>query len=194
MGFYWKDGKDQLLARSGDLPPSTAKPDTATGNPWTSFTMALREPTVLEGPLDLARFFITSLTFMRTMRRIDMLVDDVKVLEVEKSVKGKDRVWKKGLKQTSSGGMMTVAGVDATGMIITAKVMKWLSGESRKLDRWMYADAAISIWLRPSPLVSALGKPHQTGERVQLFHLIIVLQSVYSVADSCCSTTSASSG
>lgn len=133
MGFYWKDGKDQLLARSGDLPPSTAKPDTATGNPWTSFTMALREPTVLEGPLDLARFFITSLTFMRTMRRIDMLVDDVKVLEVEKSVKGKDRVWKKGLKQTSSGGMMTVAGVDATGMIITAKVMKWLSGESSKL-------------------------------------------------------------
>ena len=91
--------------------------------------MTLREPTILEGPLDLARFLITSLTFMRTIKKIDMQVDDVKVLQVEKSVKGKDRVSKKGLRTISSGGMMTVAGVDATGMLITAQVMKWLSGE-----------------------------------------------------------------
>ncbi|WVW83952.1 hypothetical protein I302_105975 [Kwoniella bestiolae CBS 10118] len=130
MGFYWKDGKDQLLARSGDLPPSasssTSEPS-LTGNPWTSFTMGLREPSLLEGPLDLARFFITSITFMRTIRKIDMLVDGVKVLEVEKSVKGKNKVTKKGLKMSSTNGMMTVMGVDATGMVITAKVMQWLS-------------------------------------------------------------------
>nr|XP_031863300.1 uncharacterized protein CI109_001175 [Kwoniella shandongensis]KAA5530372.1 hypothetical protein CI109_001175 [Kwoniella shandongensis] len=130
MGFYWKDGKDQLLARSGDLPPSasssTSEPS-LTGNAWTSFTMALREPSLLEGPLDLARFFITSITFMRTVRKIDMLVDGVKVLEVEKSVKGKSRVTKRGMKTSSTNGMMTVMGVDATGMVITAKVMKWLS-------------------------------------------------------------------
>ncbi len=94
--------------------------------------MNLREATILEGPLDLARFLITSLTFMRTIKKIDMLVDDMKVLEVEKSVKGKQRVVKKGMKATSTGGMMTVTNVDATGMSITAKVMKWLSGESRK--------------------------------------------------------------
>jgi hypothetical protein len=133
MGFYWKDGKDQLLARSGDLPPSASSStnnSTLIGNPWTSFTMTLREPTLLEGPLDLARFLITSLTFMRTIKKIDMLVDDVKVLEVEKSVRGSMRVIKKGLRTTSTGGMMNVVGVDATGMVISAKVMKWLSGQS----------------------------------------------------------------
>ena len=59
-----------------------------------------------------------------------MLVDDVRVLEVEKSIKGKQKVGNKGLKTTSSAGMMTVMGVDATGMFISAKVMKWLSGRS----------------------------------------------------------------
>ena len=131
MGFYWKDGRDQLLARSGDLPPtpsSSTGETSLTGHPWTSFTMALREPTLLEGPLDLARFLITSLTFMRTVKKIDMLVDNVKVLEVSKDIKGKDRVGKKGLKQTSAGGMMTVTDVDATGMLVIAKVRKWLAG------------------------------------------------------------------
>ena len=90
--------------------------------------MTLREPTFLEGPLDLARFFITSLTFMRAMKKVDMLVDDVKVLEVSKSVKGKERVVKRGLRTSSAAGMMTVTGVDATGMVITARVMQWLAG------------------------------------------------------------------
>ncbi|WVQ80757.1 hypothetical protein IAT38_002862 [Cryptococcus sp. DSM 104549] len=127
MAFYWKDGKDQLMARSGALPPAPSAKPTLTGNPWTTFTMALREPTLLEGPLDLARFFITSITFMRTVRKIDMLVDGIPVLEVEKGVQAKNRVAKKGMKTTSGGGMMTVTGVDATGMVITAKIMKWLS-------------------------------------------------------------------
>ena len=134
MGFYWKDGKDQLLARSGDLPPTastSASYTTLTGNPWTSFTMGLREPTLLEAPLDLARFLVTSLTFMRTIKRIDMLVDDIAVLEVSKGIKGKQRVGRKGLNGTSPASMMSVQAVDATGMIITAKVMKWLSGEFR---------------------------------------------------------------
>jgi hypothetical protein len=131
MGFYWKDGKDQLLARSGDLPQNTIAPDpSTTGNPWTTFTMDLREPAALDGPLDLARFFVTSLTFMRTMQKIDMLVDDVRVFRVSKQIKDKTRVVQRSLKTTSSNGMMSVTGVDATGMIITAEVMQWLAGES----------------------------------------------------------------
>jgi hypothetical protein len=133
MGFYWKDGKDQLLARSGDLPASTVMPEpTSTGHPWTNFTMTLREPTLLEGPLDLARFFITSLTFMRTMIKVDMLVDDIKVFQVSKRIKGKEKVSKKGLRNASATGMMTVTGVDATGMVIEAKVMQWLAGGSSR--------------------------------------------------------------
>ena len=132
MGFYWKDGKDQLMARSGDLPPSAGSSSSASptlsGHPWTSFTMNLRDPSALEGPLDLARFLVTSLSFTRSIRQVDMLMDGVPVLEVSKSVKGTERVGVRGMRDTSNGGMMKVRNVDATGMVITAKVTKWLAG------------------------------------------------------------------
>jgi hypothetical protein len=131
MGFYWKDGKDQLMARSGDLPPSASTSghtSTLSGNPWTSFTMNMRDPSVLEGPLDLARFLVTSLSFTRSIKQVDMVVDDIPVLEVSKTVKGKERVGVKGMRDTSTGGMMKVKSVDATGMVITAKVTQWLAG------------------------------------------------------------------
>ncbi|OWT41907.1 hypothetical protein C362_00273 [Cryptococcus neoformans Bt1] len=126
MAFHWKDGKDKLLARSGHLPKSMENPSPLSGNPWTTFSMALREPSPLEGPLELARFFVTSITFMRTVKKIEMLVDGISVLEVEKVVKRKERAEKGGLNTTASGGMMTVMNVDVTDMIITAKIMKWL--------------------------------------------------------------------
>lgn len=132
MGFYWKDGKDQLLARSGDLPSSAngAKAEPSlTGHPWTTFSMELRDPAPLEGPLDFARFLVTSLTFMRTITKIDMMVDGTKVLEVRKDVTGQHKVSRTGLNTTSQMGMMRVQGVESTSMVITARVMQWLSGE-----------------------------------------------------------------
>jgi demethoxyubiquinone hydroxylase (CLK1/Coq7/Cat5 family) len=75
------------------------------------------------------------MSFTRTIRKVDMLVDDFKVLEVSKSVNPKTAVGKKGLRDTSTNGMMKVVGVDKTGMVITARVMKWLSGESVILDQ-----------------------------------------------------------
>ena len=55
MGFHWKNGKDQLFARSGNLPADMAVADSMSGNPWTRFSMDLRNPTPIEGPLDFAR-------------------------------------------------------------------------------------------------------------------------------------------
>lgn len=184
MGFYWKDGKDQLLARSGDLPPepsaSLAEADrTSTGHPWTSFSMNLREPTVLEAPLDLARFFITSLTFMRTLKKIDMVVDGVKVLEVQRSLKGKERVTKKGLKTTSSNGMMTVMGVDRTGMVIMVKVMKWLSCECPLPSRTSLIYR--SYRLHPSA-ITAYHYRYCASQGFQLILLVFLLQSCLSFA------------
>jgi hypothetical protein len=130
MGFYWKDGKDQLLARSGKLSQDDITHDPSTsGRPWTSFTMDLREPSVLEGPLDLARFFVTSLTFMRTMTKIDMLVDDVRVLRISKEATIEKRVDKGGMTKTSTNGMMKVQNVHTTGSVITVEVMQWLAGK-----------------------------------------------------------------
>ena len=137
MGFHWKDGKDQLLARSGDLPSKSVDrgvQQTRTGNPWTTFTMNLRETSILEGPLDLARFLVTSLTFMRTLKQIDMLVDDHKVLEVQKSFKERRPVTSRGLRDTSTAGMMKVTGVEATTIAMKAQVMEWLNGERIQRD------------------------------------------------------------
>lgn len=135
MGFYWKDGKDQLVARSGDLPPDhvpAATEPSQTGHPWTTFTMALREPTPLEAPLEFARFLVTSLTFMRTIKRIDMVVDGTRVLEVRKDVKGQHVVSRLNLNTSSPMSMFRVNSVDATSMVITARVMKWLSATGVK--------------------------------------------------------------
>lgn len=128
MAFHWKDGKDKLLARSGHLPKAMDNASSLSGNPWTTFSMALREPSLLEGPLELARFFVTSITFMRTVKKIEMLVDGISVLEVEKVVKRKERAERGGLHTMAAGGIMTVMNVDVTDMVITAKIMKWLEG------------------------------------------------------------------
>lgn len=135
MGFYWKDGKDQLVARSGDFPPNhvpTQTEPSQTGHPWTTFTMGLREPTPLEAPLEFARFLVTSLTFMRTIKHIDMVVDGTKVLEVRKDVKGQHVVSRLNLNTASPSSMFRVNSVDATSMLITARVMKWLSATGIK--------------------------------------------------------------
>nr|ODN97578.1 hypothetical protein L204_02996 [Cryptococcus depauperatus CBS 7855] len=127
MAFYWKDGKDQLLARSGKIPEPSSLEPSLTGHPWTTFTMTLREPSLLDSPLDLAKFFTTSITFMRTVKRIDMFVDGIRVFQVGKKVTEKERVGRPGMKSASTGGMMNIVRVDATGMEITVHIMKWLA-------------------------------------------------------------------
>ncbi|KAJ9124824.1 hypothetical protein QFC24_003193 [Naganishia onofrii] len=154
MGFYWKDGGDQLFARTGerhvDLDPPTTEERTATsstGNPWTSFTMDLRTPTPLDQPLDFARFLITSLTFMHTIRRIEMYVDNYEMLTIDKQVGVTENVNVPGEKprelsgrgffksvtsvtrdpgSTSPGGIMYVYNVNATTVRISASVMRAL--------------------------------------------------------------------
>lgn len=66
MGFHWKNGGDQLFARSGVLPEMSREAlgggegegsgtGTLTGNPWTRFSMDMRNVSPIEGPLDFAK-------------------------------------------------------------------------------------------------------------------------------------------
>ncbi|KAJ9116283.1 hypothetical protein QFC22_004723 [Naganishia vaughanmartiniae] len=154
MGFYWKDGGDQLFARTGERnvhsdPPTTEEPTatSSTGNPWTSFTMDLRTPTPLDQPLDFARFLITALTFMQTMRRIEMYVDDWEMLTIDKQIGVTEGIAVPGEKprelsgrgffksvtsltkdpgSTSPGGIMYVHNVNSTTVRISASVMRAL--------------------------------------------------------------------
>ncbi|KAF8688692.1 hypothetical protein RHS03_09437, partial [Rhizoctonia solani] len=110
MGFYWRNGGDQLFARRGDLPAES------TNSEWTSFEMPLRESAPLPGlPVDIARFLATSLTFMTHLRSVSMFFDGRCLVQVEKEV-GSPRklVIPRGLKLTSPGGMMNATGMTST--------------------------------------------------------------------------------
>lgn len=151
MGFYWKDGGDQLYARTGERKADVGKntdegAPSSTGNPWTSFTMDLRTPTPLDQPLDFARFLITSLTFMHTIRRIEMYVDEWEMLVIDKDVGELERLdvpgekaretqgrgfWSvptmtKDVGSTSPGGIMHVHSINSTTVRISASVMRAL--------------------------------------------------------------------
>lgn len=80
MGFFWKG--DALYTRRAPTPSKDVSPS---GMPWTTFLMALREPTPFpESPLALCQFLATSLTFTAHVRSVALYVDEVLVCRLEK--------------------------------------------------------------------------------------------------------------
>ncbi|PVF92100.1 hypothetical protein CPB86DRAFT_830215 [Serendipita vermifera] len=78
MGFYWKDGKDQLFARRGTLETPVY--------PWTTFQIPLQKASLLEDePSELLRFFTSSLPFMRTLSRVELFLNDSLLGQVQKN-------------------------------------------------------------------------------------------------------------
>ncbi|CAE6531048.1 unnamed protein product [Rhizoctonia solani] len=122
MGFYWRNGGDQLFARRGDLPADSKNAE------WTSFEMPLREPAPLPGlPVDIARFLATSLTFMTHLRSVSLFFDGRCLAKVEKEVGlPKKLVMPRGLKLTSPNGMMNATGMTSTSMYMKATVLRWV--------------------------------------------------------------------
>ncbi|KAF8752076.1 hypothetical protein RHS01_07718 [Rhizoctonia solani] len=103
MGFYWRNGGDQLFARRGDLPAES------TNSEWTSFEMPLRESAPLPGlPVDIARFLATSLTFMTHLRSVSMFFDGRCLVKVEKEVGSPE------------------AGMSSTSLYMKATVLRWV--------------------------------------------------------------------
>ncbi|KAG8684005.1 hypothetical protein FRC08_013955, partial [Ceratobasidium sp. 394] len=124
MGFYWRNGGDQLFARRGDLPLDTS-PDSGE---WTSFEMPLREAAPLPGlPVDIARFLATSLTFMTHLRSVSMYFDGRCLAKVEKEVGVPRKVTiPRGLKGATPGGMMNATGVTSTSLHMKATILRWV--------------------------------------------------------------------
>lgn len=82
MGFYWKDKKDQLFARRGNLPSEVPIP--TTGPQWTTFEMPLREPAPIPPAFDFVRFLASSITFMVQLREISVFLDDWRLARLVK--------------------------------------------------------------------------------------------------------------
>jgi Protein of unknown function (DUF3684) len=123
MGFYWKDKKDQLFARRGNLPEA----DYST---WTSFEMGLREPAPLPArPLDLARFLASSITFMTNLREVSLFFNDKKLIHLTKDAdKPSDVTVPRDMltKAMTPKRTMVVRKVTSTSLHITAHVLRWV--------------------------------------------------------------------
>ncbi|KIJ33557.1 hypothetical protein M422DRAFT_783144 [Sphaerobolus stellatus SS14] len=132
MGFYWKDKKDQLFARRGDLPES-GKDDHY--RPWTTFEMGLREAAPMPTAFDFIRFLTSSITFMAHMEQVTVWFDGHRIAKLTKE-KGVSKVIQMpaGLKKGTEGGTMTMTGVKTTSLNITAEVVRlvYTGGSERK--------------------------------------------------------------
>ncbi|KAG8814868.1 hypothetical protein FRC17_000941 [Serendipita sp. 399] len=84
MGFYWRNGKNQLYVRRGELPPTEGPI-----SPWTTFTMPLRQIGSLPGtPLDLLRFFASSIVFMSNISTVELFLDGTRLGKISKEAIG----------------------------------------------------------------------------------------------------------
>ena len=74
MGFYWKNGGDQLYVKVAQNEQGMSN-ISAEGKPWTVIDMDLREPAPMPEPLEFARFLTTCLGFTSSLRNLSMYFD-----------------------------------------------------------------------------------------------------------------------
>ncbi|KAH7929282.1 hypothetical protein BV22DRAFT_1081369, partial [Leucogyrophana mollusca] len=118
MQFYWKDKRDQLNVRRGDLPSKD------TIDPWTSFEMTLRESAPIPQAFDFTRFLASSITFMTYLTDITVFFDDRRLARLTKSTGAtNDMGLLRGLKASSGLGMMNVKAVKSAPIRIKAEVI-----------------------------------------------------------------------
>ncbi|GJJ14590.1 hypothetical protein Clacol_008856 [Clathrus columnatus] len=124
MGFYWRDKKDQLFARRGNLP---ALNESDTYREWTTFDMELREPAPVPSISDFIRFLTSSITFMVHLRRVTVWFDTYCLATVTKDVGiPKEIPFPKYLKRKSEGNIMTMVAVKTRSMNITVETLRMI--------------------------------------------------------------------
>ncbi|EMD37151.1 hypothetical protein CERSUDRAFT_115067 [Gelatoporia subvermispora B] len=121
MGFYWKDKKDQLFARRGNLPPSS------THDPWTTFEMPLREPGPIPKAFDFTRFLTSSITFMAHLNEVSVYLDDQRLTKLTKDPGvPKSIPLPSGLKSQTPMSTMKATGIQTKPLHIKAEVIQWV--------------------------------------------------------------------
>ncbi|KAJ8522756.1 hypothetical protein ONZ45_g741 [Pleurotus djamor] len=122
MGFYWKDKKDQLFARRGNLPSPSNEENP---NPWTSFQMPLRDPSPIPPPFDFARFLASSIVFMTHLKQVSVYLDSHCLVKLSKAP-GSPNVLNipRSLRASSPSNSVVVKSIQATPLHISAEIMR----------------------------------------------------------------------
>ncbi|KAI8829064.1 hypothetical protein BJ741DRAFT_538973 [Chytriomyces cf. hyalinus JEL632] len=75
MAFFWKG--DQLFTKKGAVKEEDV-------SPWTAFFLDLREPIEAPNASDFGRFLANSLAFTKNLKRVEVFVDDHRILLFDK--------------------------------------------------------------------------------------------------------------
>ncbi|QRW26603.1 protein-histidine kinase [Rhizoctonia solani] len=176
MGFYWRKGSEQLIARRGYIPPHLQDSE------WTSFEMPLREPTPLPGsPLDIARFLATSLTFMVHLQSVSLYFDGKYLAQIEKTT-GIPRKLDipSGLKLTSPSGLMSTTRITSTSLYMKATLPRWTQStaeisNSSKIDQSITSGPVGS---RPVFPLKTILETSDASKRSCSWHAVKTVESV----------------
>ncbi|GAA5870207.1 hypothetical protein JCM16303_001925 [Sporobolomyces ruberrimus] len=85
LGFYWKNGGDQLYVRSA-VDESGLANLSPEGKPWSTFLMDLREPQAMPEPNDFARFLSSCLGFTSNLRTLSLYFDSHLLFRIHKTL------------------------------------------------------------------------------------------------------------
>ena len=144
MGFFWKG--DALYTRRAN---NADRQNSPSGNPWTTFFMALREPAPFaDSPMALAKFLATSLTFTTKIKTIGLFWDDHLLCKLEKKLALPKSMTMPGhLNANSPNRIMRVRDLESTAVQIDVQALQ------------LVIDAAEKDKPKPrQSLASALGK------------------------------------
>ncbi|GAA5919060.1 hypothetical protein JCM1841_003725 [Sporobolomyces salmonicolor] len=126
LGFYWKDGGDQLYVRSATDETGMSNVSSE-GHPWSTFFMELREPQPMPEPNDFARFLSSCLGFTSNLRTLSLFFDGHLLFCVQKTLApSRPLALKSNLSSSSPLKILKLASVEEAPIQLKAEVSNWM--------------------------------------------------------------------
>lgn len=126
VGFYWKNGGDQLYVKSA-VAEAGLRDVSDEGKPWTTFSMDVREPAPMPEPNDFARFLSSCLGFTQNLRTLSLHFDGHRIFTVTKTLApGRPLPLRQNLQSTSSQKLLRVTEIEEAPFQLKAQVSRWL--------------------------------------------------------------------
>ncbi|KWU45472.1 hypothetical protein RHOSPDRAFT_28836 [Rhodotorula sp. JG-1b] len=126
VGFYWKNGGDQLYVKSA-VAEAGLRDVSDEGKPWTTFSMDVREPAPMPEPNDFARFLSSCLGFTQNLRTLSLHFDGHRIFTVSKTLApGRPQPLRQNLQSTSPQKLLRVTEIEEAPFQLKAQVSRWM--------------------------------------------------------------------
>ncbi|KAM0748229.1 hypothetical protein T439DRAFT_328208 [Meredithblackwellia eburnea MCA 4105] len=129
MGFYWKNGGDQLFVKSATTSEGSGEEEMGPdGKPWTTFLMELREQAPMPEPHEFAKFLATCLGFTAKIQSVSMYFDSHLLCRITKTLAPTRPIkMNPSLASTSPLKILRLERVDEVPLQLRAEVSRWVS-------------------------------------------------------------------